>query len=195
MHFQQTKCTYERNITNRFKVTDLQIWPTFDHITYMLRPCPTPQIFYYYFPLLSRCKITVPRARKHCTKGSPLWSRTEQGKDTGWLRWRSRRPDALRPGGGSVVPTLRTELLSLPEMFRGAPLSGDLFKLLFAIMVCYSTMLLAKKLTGWNGWCRIQLWSSWETTCTRLECWGTLTQETNIQCCYLFICFSNNKKV
>ena len=96
----------------------------------------------------SAVRILLPQTGN--TAQSPLWSRRQQGEDTAGLRWRSRSPDSLCPGGGSAVPTRSTELLSWTEVFLAAPLSGDSLKLLFAITISYSTMFLAKKLLGWK---------------------------------------------
>lgn len=64
MHFQQAKCTYGRNITNTFKGMDLQIWAISDPITYKIRPCPPPQIFYHGFPLLTPLKDNCPKRQE-----------------------------------------------------------------------------------------------------------------------------------
>lgn len=146
MHFQQAKCTYGRNITNTFKGMDLQIWAISDPITYKIRPCPPPQIFYHGFPLLTPLKDNCPKRQEILPQEQSPRIQTGQEKDTDWLKWRSRLtapPSSLRPGGSSAVPTLSMELLSSLQMFLAAPLSGDLLTVLFVITLFYSTMFLA----------------------------------------------------
>lgn len=90
MHFQQAKCTYGRNITNTFKGMDLQIWAISDPITYKIRPCPPPQIFYHGFPLLTPLKDNCPKRQEILPQEQSPRIQTGQEKDTDWLKWRSR---------------------------------------------------------------------------------------------------------